>query len=117
MPRELVLLWYEGAFEMVVSYELLFKLQSVLTREKFRRYRPEKDVLDYVVWLRENATLESEGDVLPISSDPADDYLISLARASGADRLVSGDSDLLDLELEDLAITSPRQFRDELPGS
>ena len=103
---------------MVVSYELLFELQSVLMREKFRRYRPEKDLLEYILWLRENATLEREGDILPISSDLRDDYLIALARASEADLLVSGDADLLDLEGEDLpTVMSPRRFRDELPGS
>lgn len=112
-PREVILLWYEGAFDLVVSYELLFELQSVLVREKFRRYRPERDMLDYVLWLRENATLEREGEVQPLSRDPEDDYLLALARNSGADYLVSGDSDLRDLEGEDLpAVVSPRQFAD-----
>lgn len=41
VPRDLVFLWHEGAFVLVVSYELLLELQSVLLREKFRRYRPD----------------------------------------------------------------------------
>lgn len=112
-PRELVLLWHEGAFVLVVSYELLLELQSVLLREKFRRYRPKRDVLDYVLWLRENATLGSEGEIRPLSRDPDDDYLLALARSSGADYLVSGDPDLQNLEGEDLpAVVSPRRFAD-----
>jgi putative PIN family toxin of toxin-antitoxin system len=113
-PRELILLWHGGAFVLVVSYELLLELQSVLLREKFRRYRPERDVLDYVLWLRENAALGSEGEMRPLSRDPENDYLLALARNSGADYLVSGDPDLRDLEeQEDLpAVVSPRQFAD-----
>lgn len=113
-PRELILLWHVGVFELVVSYELLFELQSILLREKFRRYRPERDVLDYVLWLRENATLGSEGEMRSLSRDPDDDYLLALACSSGADYLVSGDPDLRDLEeQEDLpAVVSPRRFVD-----
>lgn len=83
MPRELVLLWHKGAFELIVSYELLLELQRVLLREKFRRYRPERDVLDYVLWLRENATLGGEGEVRSLSRDPDDGYLLAVARSSG----------------------------------
>lgn len=66
------------------------------------------------------ATLADEGVVVVLEVGVRaghDDYLFSLARASGADRLIAGDSDLLDLEEEDLAIISLRQFRDELPSS
>ncbi len=70
-------------------------------------------MLDYVLWLRENATLESEGEVRPLSRDPEDDYLLALARNTGADYLVSGDPDLRDLEGEDLpAVVYPRRFAD-----
>lgn len=119
-PWELVRLWHEGVFELVVSHELLFELQSVLSREKFRKYRTYEESLEYVQWFREGATLADEGGsiVQAVSRDPQDDYLIALARASGADLLVSGDADLLDLEGENLpTVMSPRQFRDQLPGS
>jgi putative PIN family toxin of toxin-antitoxin system len=37
-PRELLHRWASGAFEPVVSAEILFELQEVLARPKFRRY-------------------------------------------------------------------------------
>lgn len=106
-------MWHEGAFELVVSYELLYELEVVLLREKFRRYLTEGEALEYVLWLREGAVLEREGEVRPLSRDPKDDYLLALARNSDADYLISGDPDLRDLEGEDLpAVVSPRRFVD-----
>lgn len=52
----------------------------------------------------------------PVSRDPRDDYLVALARATSAHVLVSGDDDLLDLDLPDLKIVSPREFLDLLPS-
>jgi predicted nucleic acid-binding protein len=49
-----------------------------------------------------------------VSRDPDDYYLIALAHAAGADYLVSGDSDLLDLENPHLPMLTPRQFLDPL---
>lgn len=99
---------------MIVSQELLFELQSVLMREKFRRYRPEADCLHYVVWLRENASLQHEGKVESISRDPEDDYLLSLAGSATADYIVSGDGDLLEIEDPPTPITSPRDFHEKI---
>ena len=50
-----------------------------------------------------------------VSRDRRDDYLVAVARAAGAPVLVSGDVDLLELELPDLRIVSPRAFVDLLP--
>jgi predicted nucleic acid-binding protein len=60
----------------------------------------------------------SEGRIIPLSSDPKDDYLLALARSSGADFLVSGDGrHLLVLELSDYPpVTSPRDFLEILEG-
>lgn len=51
-----------------------------------------------------------------ISRDPDDDYLVALVTDSGADRLVSGDGDLLALAAHDPRILSPRMLLDELAG-
>ena len=50
----------------------------------------------------------------PITRDPNDDYLVRLARAVGADVLVSGDRDLLEANLPDVAIVSPRTLIEQL---
>ena len=46
-PRELLHRWAGGSFELVVSAEILFELQEVLTRPKFRRYVTLEQVRDY----------------------------------------------------------------------
>ncbi len=42
---------------MVVSYDLLYELEAVLLRDKFRRRLAVSDVLEYVLWIRERSTL------------------------------------------------------------
>jgi predicted nucleic acid-binding protein len=49
------------------------------------------------------------GRVEALSADPDDEYLIDLARAAGADALVSGDAHLLDLRGV-VPVMTPAQF-------
>jgi len=73
-------------------------LETVLLREKFRRYISFGDVLGYVVWLHERAETDQIPSEVPrYTNDPDDDYLVALALSSGADFLVSGDRHLLEL--------------------
>jgi len=44
-----------------------------------------------------------------VSRDPNDDYLVALARRSGAEALISGDDDLLSLTDLDPPVLSPAQ--------
>jgi hypothetical protein len=55
-PRELLVAWYTGRFEMIVSYDLLYELEAVLMRPRFRRKLTFSDVVEYVMWIRERAT-------------------------------------------------------------
>ncbi len=104
-------------FEMVASNELLHELQVVLLRQKFRRYLTEGEALQYILWLHEGATISYKGEIHSISRDPDDDYLLALAENSGADYLVSGDGDLLDLEEPRTPIIPPRDFHKILESS
>lgn len=96
----------EGRYELVVSERLLEELRGVLMRRKFRRYLPGEVVPAYLARLRSLAKLAQEGTVYPLSDDPMDDYLISLA-AEAADYLVSGDPHLLDLQERRASYISP----------
>lgn len=111
-PHELLIGWHSGLYELVVSYQLLYELEAVLLREKFRSKLSFSEVLEYVVWLRERATLVEEQRIERVTGDPDDDYLIALARESGADFLVSGDKrHVLGLRLQaPPKIASPREF-------
>jgi putative PIN family toxin of toxin-antitoxin system len=83
---------------MLVSYDLLYELEAVLMRPWFRRKLTYSDVLEYVLWIREQAAFVPEAWVeAEISPDPDDDYLVALAIAPGANYLVSLDKHLLGL--------------------
>jgi putative PIN family toxin of toxin-antitoxin system len=92
----LIALWLEGAFELVVSEELLAELGRALAYPKLREYISREDAADFIALLRSTASILGAAERTDhISSrDPGDDYLLALAKAS-ASILVSGDSDLL----------------------
>ncbi len=102
---------------MFVSYDLLYELETVLLRDWFRRKLTVFDVLEYVLWIRERATLMDTDVTAEVSPDPDDNYLYALSLASAAD-LVSGDPHLLQLgKTGPVRVFSPREFIDELERS
>jgi uncharacterized protein len=105
-----------GRYELVVSPRLLAELSSVLRREKFRRFLTTGQGERFVDALTRDASVLADPPDPPRESrDPGDDYLIALARTCRAHVLVSGDADVLELDLPDLRITSPRAFLGLLP--
>ena len=104
---------------------MLFELQEVLTRSKFRRYVTYAETLEYVLWIHDGAA-EVSGELLQnvvvdATPDPDDDYLAGVTLLGEADFLISGDRHLLDLgairdgEGKLLArILTPREFLEEL---
>jgi uncharacterized protein len=95
-PARLLAATRGGGFELIVSALLLEELETVLHREKFRRYVALEIVDRYVALLRRDGlTAADPGEPPPVRcEDPDDDYLIALARANDA-ALVSGDRHLL----------------------
>ncbi len=96
---------------MVVSYDLLLELETVLLRDKFRKKLTVADVISYVEYIREHATVvearqaeRSPGD--PVVPDPDDEYLVHLAENAQADRIVTGDKGFRDLPQAD----TPAEF-------
>ena len=130
-PRELLVAWYTGRFEMIVSYDLLYELEAVLMRPWFRRRLAFSDVVEYVMWIRERATLVPgvpplEDWLVEPLADPDDAYLVALAKERRADYLVTGDRGLraaagwftsAEPDLRSLAVLPPRDFvRQALPS-
>jgi predicted nucleic acid-binding protein len=78
---------------------------------KFREKLSISDVLEYVRYIADHATMveqeEPHSRVAGIP-DPGDHYLGNLTEQAATVRLVSGDPDLL--------ATTPREFYDELEG-
>ncbi len=97
-PAQLYERWVAGEFELVVCPLLLAELDAVLRRPKFRRYATIGEVDLYVAVLRGGASSAPDPEPSPgLTRDPADDYLVALARSAGVDYLVTGDADLTDL--------------------
>lgn len=96
---------------MVVSYDLLLELETVLLRDKFRKRLSVSDVLDYVGFLRERATLVPSRGVErspddPAVPDPEDEYLVHMADDAQVDCIVSGDKHFRNL----LQAETPSEF-------
>jgi predicted nucleic acid-binding protein len=64
------------------------------------------------------ATSYSDPEAAPSGvRDPNDEYLVALARLTGADALVSLDLDLLEAPLDDLTICTPFEFLTRLDAA
>ena len=114
-PREILTAWTQGRFDLIVSPELLGELRDVLARPRLRRWVSEAVAAEYVDGLTDGALLIDDPLAQPgLSPDPDDDYLITLARAAGADYLVSGDHHLTGLDDATPPVLTPREFRDRL---
>lgn len=112
-PGRLIALWLEGAFELVVSEELLAELGRALAYPNLREQISPEDASDFIALLRSTVSMLADAERPDhISRDPGDDYLLALAKASSS-ILVSGDRDLLVLASE-LPIQSPGVFLEHL---
>jgi putative PIN family toxin of toxin-antitoxin system len=110
----------EGIFELVVSERLLSELHDVLMRPRFRRHMTEREVENLVEVLREKGINAEEGEIRRlVPGDPKDDYLVALARVSGAGYLISGDPHLTAASLDAATVTvlTPRRFSEMLEES
>ena len=112
-PGRLIALWLEGAFELVVSEELLAELGRALAYPKLREHISREDAAEFIALLRATASMLADAErPVHVTRDPGDDYLVALAKAS-ASVLVSGDRDLLVLAPE-LPIQEPGAFLEHL---
>lgn len=117
-PRRILDAADAGRFEMVVSRRLLEELSDVLMRERLRRYGPIERARAHIRRARRagiHVEVEGEPERL-VPGAPKDDYLVALARASGADYLVSGDPHLAQTPPgeEAVPVLTPRQFSELL---
>jgi uncharacterized protein len=99
--------------EIVLSEDLLDEIQKNL----LRKLKLPSAVVDSIgELLREHASILNPSPVSPVACrDPDDIKVLSLALASKANYIVTGDKDLLVLKkFEGIPILSPRSFSDVL---
>jgi putative PIN family toxin of toxin-antitoxin system len=103
--------WTEERFDLIVSPALLDELADVLSRERLRRWLSPDEATAFAAVLRAGAIMTPDPPAEPgVTPDPDDDYLVALARATGSDLLVSGDSHLLGLSDPSPPVLTPRAF-------
>jgi uncharacterized protein len=93
----LLLAFTEGAVEAVVCERTLAELERALQRPYFAARVIDAGRRAFIEMLRAATDVRSD----PVTGqsvlrDPADDYLVALARDAGAEAIVSGDKDLLE---------------------
>ena len=114
-PDRIVRAWREGAFELVVSPQLIAELGDVLARPKFALQAADGRAEAYLAALVGDAVhVGDPPDPPAVSPDRGDDYLIALARAARADVIVSGDSHLRQLTGLVPQVLTPRRFAEQL---
>jgi putative PIN family toxin of toxin-antitoxin system len=114
-PDRIVRAWREGAFELVVSPQLIAELTEVLARPKFALQTADGRAEAYIAALAcDSIQVADPPDPAAVSPDRGDDYLIALARAAHADVIVSGDGHLTQLTGLLPPVLTPRQFAEQL---
>ncbi len=117
-PARILERWTEGGFDVTVCPHLIAELERALGYEKLRPYVSEEDARDYVRTIVQSSVVaEDPVDIAGVVHDRDDDYLVALARAVSAHALVSGDRELLVLDLPDLHVLSPRAFLERLDAT
>ena len=108
-PAALVLGWFRGRFELVVSEQLLQELSRALAYPKLRARVSKPDAAAFAQLLRSTARVAPDPAVAPSRSRArGDDYLLALAQSTAA-ILVPGDLDVLALAGQ-LPVMSPVDF-------
>lgn len=88
----------ESKIELIYSKELLEELVEVTQRKKFKKYFDNEDVEQFLYELGLRAEMIDVTSEIEICRDPKDNFLLSLAKDSQADYLITGDKDLLVLK-------------------
>lgn len=109
-----VLAGIEGHYDFAVCPKLMAEFEATAARPRIASLLPVGMAERFLVDVQGAARLEADPEVVSISRDPKDDYLVALAGAIDADHLVTGDADLLDIVEPPVAMTSLRSFADIL---
>jgi putative PIN family toxin of toxin-antitoxin system len=110
-PAQIINRWADGEFEVILSPLLLAELERVLGRPKFAASIDSADIDGLLAGLMEDGVLVEDPPAEPgLTPDPGDDYLVALARAAGAQCIVSGDAHLRQLADTVPPVFSPGEF-------
>ena len=102
----------DGSDELIICDEILSEIRDVLVfRPRLRKWISQNDAKRYVEMLQLRFNFVSNPtDMIPLSRDGDDDYILALAQREKADHIVSGDRDLLVLQIPEFSIVTPAEF-------
>jgi putative PIN family toxin of toxin-antitoxin system len=113
-PAQILTLWEEERFDLVVSQPILKELERVIHYPRIQqRYNlPEEDVARFLQLIRGGAiVVEPNVEIEAIERDPSDNRYLECAIEAGASYIVSGDQHLLELEeFRGIVILPPAAF-------
>lgn len=105
--------WQRGAFELVLSPQILDEMGRALFYEKLRkaRWMTEEEVVALVRSLAQEAVLVPGRVRVAVSRDPDDDKFLEAAIEARAPYVVTGDKDLLAVKtVRGVRIVTPAAF-------
>lgn len=86
-------------FIIIVSDELLHEIFEVVSRKKFQKYFAHWQIKELFSLLEKTARNVKVSSSVKICKDEKDDFLLSLCKDGNADYLVTGDKDLLEINI------------------
>jgi len=98
-----------GEFELLICPKILEEFERVLKKKVKLPYDLAQDVLNLI--LEVSKVVQSTRVVQAVCRDEDDNNILACALSTGANYLISGDKDLLEIgSIERLKILSPREF-------
>ncbi|MCC6791408.1 MAG: putative toxin-antitoxin system toxin component, PIN family [Thermomicrobiales bacterium] len=120
-PAQLFERLRQGAFDLLVSPEIVAEYGAVLNRDPLKRLHRMSvgDIRDAVSYLLRRSLIVIPPDsIQAILNDPKDDMFIECAVAGGADVIISGDRHLLAMGVYgEIRIVTPAEFLEILDVS
>jgi predicted nucleic acid-binding protein len=85
--------------EAIICPRLLVEVERALRKPYFHDLIEDQEIAEAVSIIRDAGVMfDDPADPPAVLRDPTDDYLVALARAAGAEAIVTSDHDLLDYD-------------------
>lgn len=97
--------------QIAYSDAIQAEVEQILIRKM--GWNPERFATTFLLYLQRCQRVATRGEVTGVCRDPSDDKVIECAMNSGADIIVTGDRDLLDLgSYSCIRFLTPREYID-----
>ena len=115
IPKEIITSWRNGNLELVISTGIIAEVKEKLHYPRIqKRYKlTEQEIQTAIATLKTGAELVTVSfkEIISVTGDPEDDYVLATAHLGKADYLITGDKKLQDLKnYKKVKILSPKEF-------